>query len=60
MSIEEIDAYNSLNDCALGIFIQVIHGDILKCVIEMEITNEIWLHLKTLYHRDTAFALVHQ
>ncbi|KHJ31598.1 hypothetical protein EV44_g3365 [Erysiphe necator] len=60
MSKEEVDAYNSLNDCALGIFIQVIHGDILKGVVEMETTNDIWLYLISLYHRDTAFALVHQ
>ncbi|RKF53667.1 hypothetical protein OnM2_103038 [Erysiphe neolycopersici] len=56
----KVEAYNCLNDCALGIFIQVIHGDIFKCVVEMETTNKIWLYLKTLYQRDTAFALVHQ
>lgn len=60
MSKEEVDAYNSWNDCALVIFIHVILDDILKCVVEMETTNEIWLNLKTLYHRDTAFALVYK
>lgn len=59
-SKEEIEAFSSLNDCALGIFIQVIQSDILKSVVELDTTNDIWLHLKGLFQRDTAFALVHQ
>lgn len=60
ISKEEVNAYNSLNECALSIFIQVIHGEIPQWVVEMETTNQIWLHLKSLYHWDIAFALVHQ
>ncbi|KAI1005695.1 hypothetical protein K3495_g2525 [Podosphaera aphanis] len=57
---EGIKAYHSLMDSALCIFIQVVKPEILKGIVDLDSPHDMWTHLKGLFQRDTAFALVHQ
>ncbi|RKF83297.1 hypothetical protein GcM3_014032, partial [Golovinomyces cichoracearum] len=59
-SDDEVKAYHCLNDSALAIIIQVVNPDVLKCIVDMDTPHLMWLHLKSLYQRNTAYALVHQ
>ncbi|RKF56174.1 hypothetical protein GcM3_197021 [Golovinomyces cichoracearum] len=54
---DERKAYESLSNSALGIFIQVVSPEILKCIIDMENPHTMWTHVKSEYHRDTPYAL---
>ncbi|POS85107.1 hypothetical protein EPUL_004235 [Erysiphe pulchra] len=57
---EEIRAYTVLLNAAIGTFLQVVHADILKVLLEKSDSHLMWTYLVTEYKRDTAYALVYQ
>ena len=57
---EEVAAFENLTGQVSMIFIQVVTTEILETIIELEDVHLVWLHLKTQYFRDNAFALVSQ
>ncbi|CAJ2645143.1 unnamed protein product [Trifolium pratense] len=57
---EEIKAYTVLRNSAIGTFLQVVHADILKVLLEKSDPHLMWTYLVTEFKRDTAYALVYQ
>ncbi|POS82047.1 hypothetical protein EPUL_006725, partial [Erysiphe pulchra] len=57
---EEIRAYTVLLNAAIGTFLQVVHADILKVLLEKSDPHLMWTYLVIEYKRATAYALVYQ
>ncbi|KHJ34328.1 hypothetical protein EV44_g3137 [Erysiphe necator] len=57
---DEVRAYTVLYNAAIGTFLQVIHTDILKVLLDKSELHLMWTYLVTEYKRDTAYALVYQ
>lgn len=57
---DEVRAYTVLRNAAIGTFVQVVHTDILKVLLERGDPHLMWTYIVTEYKRDTAYALVNQ
>lgn len=57
---EEIEAWQTLSHQAAAVYIQVVSPEILEKIVELDNPHDMWIHLKSEFYRDTAFALVSQ
>ncbi|KAI0991975.1 hypothetical protein K3495_g16211, partial [Podosphaera aphanis] len=59
-STEEKRSFKSLYTLAVGVYIQVVKSEIRQSILDKIDPHLMWIHLKMMYRRDTAYSLVYQ
>jgi len=59
-TIEKHETYEALSNHAMPVLIQVISKPILKKILQLSTSHEIWKALKETFYRDNTFSFVHQ